>query len=124
MPVAGPGASLHNAPHDVLDDCNMRPAGPAADWAVLAPTLVEGASLLRAHFVRHQFERHSHETWSIGVTFAGRQTFRCRGTDSSAECASVNARTGWSFVLNGADWRRGALAAFLTSFPSWDSRSW
>jgi len=64
--------------------------GPAAaDWAVYQPAHVDGVSLLRAHFVEHQFERHSHEGWSIGVTFAGMQTFRCRGTTSTSTQGNV-----------------------------------
>lgn len=34
---------------------------------------------MKAHFVDHAFERHSHETYSVGVTLSGVQTFHCRG---------------------------------------------
>jgi AraC-like DNA-binding protein len=53
------------------------------------PTAVRGVELLRAHFVEHSFERHSHETYSIGVTFAGNQTFRCRGTSNTSHLGDV-----------------------------------
>ncbi|RFU37233.1 AraC family transcriptional regulator, partial [Actinomadura logoneensis] len=32
-----------------------------------------------AHFERHVYHRHSHESYSFGVTEAGTQAFRCRG---------------------------------------------
>lgn len=47
-------------------------------------TPVSGVELLRAHFVRHTFERHSHEGWCLGVTLAGNQTFRCRGATTTS----------------------------------------
>ena len=34
---------------------------------------------MHAHFVRHAYHRHSHETYSFGVTEDGYQAFRCRG---------------------------------------------
>lgn len=50
-----------------------------SEWAVIQPTPVQGVSLLRAHFVNHSFERHSHGEFCIGITLSGRQTFRSRG---------------------------------------------
>ncbi|MQA96068.1 MAG: helix-turn-helix domain-containing protein [Streptosporangiales bacterium] len=34
---------------------------------------------MHAHFERHVYHRHSHESYSFGVTEAGHQGFRCRG---------------------------------------------
>lgn len=51
----------------------------ATDWARMHTTPVAGVTLMHAHFVEHSFERHSHETFSIGVTRSGVQAFRCRG---------------------------------------------
>lgn len=34
---------------------------------------------MHAHFERHAYHRHSHETYSFGVTEDGHQAFRCRG---------------------------------------------
>lgn len=59
------------------------------EWARLRPTQVAGVDLLQAHFVRHQFDRHSHAEWCLGVTFAGHQTFRCRGTTSTSRRGHV-----------------------------------
>ncbi len=49
------------------------------DWAFFRPGLTPGITVMKAHFTAHAFERHSHETYSIGVTASGVQTFRCRG---------------------------------------------
>lgn len=38
-----------------------------------------GVEALRAHYVRHVYERHSHETYSLGVTESGVQSFTCDG---------------------------------------------
>src|SRR5579862_1749289 len=51
----------------------------AAEWSATQPTPVQGVECFGAHFVSHVFDRHSHETFSIGTTFGGVQSFRCRG---------------------------------------------
>jgi len=58
----------------------------AAEWSATRPTPVQGVECFGAHFVSHVFDRHSHETFSIGTTFGGVQSFRCRGArrDSTA----------------------------------------
>ncbi|MFD0904259.1 AraC family transcriptional regulator [Actinomadura sediminis] len=38
-----------------------------------------GLEAMHAHFERHAYHRHSHETYSFGVTEDGHQAFRCRG---------------------------------------------
>lgn len=50
------------------------------DWARFQPGALEGVTLMRAHFTDHTFERHSHDTYSIGVTRSGVQTFHCGGS--------------------------------------------
>lgn len=50
------------------------------DWAHFQPGALTGVTLMKAHFTEHAFERHSHETYSIGVTASGVQTFRCGGS--------------------------------------------
>lgn len=52
----------------------------AKDWARFRPGALAGVTLMNAHFTDHAFERHSHETYSIGVTASGVQTFHCGGT--------------------------------------------
>jgi AraC-like DNA-binding protein len=55
------------------------------DWARFRPGPVAGVTLMNAHFKDHCFERHSHETYSIGLTHTGVQTFHCAGS----LCASL-----------------------------------
>lgn len=50
------------------------------DWARFRPGALAGVTLMNAHFTEHSFERHSHETYSIGVTASGVQTFHCGGS--------------------------------------------
>lgn len=38
-----------------------------------------GAEVMGAHFETHVYHRHSHDTYSFGVTERGVQAFRCRG---------------------------------------------
>lgn len=49
------------------------------DWAQFRPGALAGVTQMNAHFTEHTFERHSHETYSIGVTASGVQTFHCGG---------------------------------------------
>lgn len=49
------------------------------DWAEFRHGPGDGITLMRAHFTEHCFERHSHDTYSIGITLSGVQTFTCRG---------------------------------------------
>jgi AraC-like DNA-binding protein len=53
---------------------------PAQDWSTFKPTPIAGSTLMHAHFRQHTFERHSHETYSIGLTHSGVQTFHFRGS--------------------------------------------
>jgi AraC-like DNA-binding protein len=39
---------------------------------------------MSAHFDDHVYHRHSHETYSFGLTESGVQAFRCRGTDHAS----------------------------------------
>jgi len=39
-----------------------------------------GIERLRARFVHHAYGRHAHETYAIGMTETGSQSFTCRGT--------------------------------------------
>jgi AraC-like DNA-binding protein len=59
---------------------------PSAEWSATQTTSVQGVECFSARFVSHVFDRHSHETFSIGTTFGGVQSFRCRGErrDSTA----------------------------------------
>lgn len=44
---------------------------------------------MHAHFERHSYHRHSHETYSFGVTEQGAQAFSCRGADHISAAGMV-----------------------------------
>ncbi|NRQ40612.1 AraC family transcriptional regulator, partial [Nonomuraea sp. NN258] len=46
---------------------------------------------MHAHFERHVYHRHSHETYSFGVTDAGAQSFTCRGAAHTSAAGMVMA---------------------------------
>lgn len=79
--VLGEGDRCHNA-------TTSQPSAPN-DWAEVRPLASGGVTLLNAHFTQHRFERHSHETYSIGVTHSGVQTFACRGTRHASLAGDV-----------------------------------
>lgn len=70
----------------VLYVCNMTTKNTAfdTDWVRFKSTLVKGVNLMHAHFWKHSFERHTHETFAIGQTHSGIQAFRCRGENLSS----------------------------------------
>jgi AraC-like DNA-binding protein len=51
----------------------------AEEWVVYDTEPVTGIERLRAHFTRHAYARHAHETYAIGMTETGSQSFTCRG---------------------------------------------
>ncbi|KAB8186179.1 helix-turn-helix domain-containing protein [Microbispora catharanthi] len=46
---------------------------------------------MHAHFARHVYHRHSHETYSFGVTEEGNQAFTCRGAAHTSVTGMVMA---------------------------------
>lgn len=60
------------------------------DWVdFCASKRLSGVELLRAHYEGHAYERHSHETYAIGVTEAGVQSFNYRGAAHASTSGSV-----------------------------------
>jgi AraC-like DNA-binding protein len=57
-----------------------KPRPPTQRLGTFSPGRFGGVTQMNAHFTEHTFERHSHETYSIGVTASGVQTFHCGGT--------------------------------------------
>ncbi len=57
------------------------PAVPTSpvDWAEYRRAPDVELEAMHARFRRHVYHRHSHETYSFGVTESGAQAFRCRG---------------------------------------------
>jgi AraC-like DNA-binding protein len=61
------------------------------DWATYwrsGDGLVEA---MHAHFRGHVYHRHSHETYSLGITETGAQAFTCRGADRVSAAGMVMA---------------------------------
>lgn len=50
------------------------------DWARYWRSADQPVEAMHAHFERHVYHRHSHETYSLGVTDDGAQSFTCRGS--------------------------------------------
>lgn len=52
----------------------------AHEWSTYWRSGGEPLEAMHAHFERHVYHRHSHETYSFGVTEDGVQAFTCRGS--------------------------------------------
>jgi AraC-like DNA-binding protein len=72
-----------------VKDVRASPLTATTDWAEFAAAGAYGVELLRAHFVRHVYERHSHEGYAIGVTEGGVQAFTCRGALHASTTGTV-----------------------------------
>ncbi len=59
------------------------------EWAVYDADPGTGIERLRARFTRYAYDRHAHETYSIGLTDFGSQTFTCRGIDHATRPGAV-----------------------------------
>jgi hypothetical protein len=73
---------LHPVLYDPLMSTQQSPV--MQDWATINPVPFAGSTLMRAHFCQHAFDRHSHETYSIGLTHTGVQSFRSGGSMHSS----------------------------------------
>lgn len=62
---------------------------PDEEWARYDADPGTGVERLRARFTRHAYERHAHETYSIGMTETGSQTFTCRGVAHATEPGAI-----------------------------------
>jgi AraC-like DNA-binding protein len=63
----------------------------AGDWAHYWRAADEPLEAMHAHFERHVYHRHSHETYSLGVTDVGAQSFSCRGAAYTSAAGMVMA---------------------------------
>jgi len=63
----------------------------ARDWSTYWRSAEEPIEAMHAHFERHVYHRHSHETYSFGVTEDGAQTFTCRGAAHTSAAGMVMA---------------------------------
>ena len=63
----------------------------ADDWSRYWRSAEQPLEAMYAHFERHVYHRHSHETYSFGVTDSGAQTFTCRGGAHTSAAGMVMA---------------------------------
>jgi AraC-like DNA-binding protein len=63
----------------------------AGDWARYWRAGDEPLEAMHAHFERHVYHRHSHDTYSLGVTDVGAQSFTCRGAAHTSAAGMVMA---------------------------------
>jgi AraC-like DNA-binding protein len=67
-------------------------SGPdLGDWATYWRSPDGQLEAMHAHFRGHVYHRHSHETYSFGVTEAGAQAFTCRGAGHVSAAGMVMA---------------------------------
>jgi AraC-like DNA-binding protein len=62
-----------------------------SDWANYWRAADRPLEAMHAHFERHVYHRHSHETYSFGVTESGAQGFTCRGAARTSAAGMVMA---------------------------------
>ena len=73
------------------------------DWSRYWRSAGEPLEAMHAHFERHVYHRHSHDTYSFGVTETGAQSFTCRG-------AARTSAAGMVMTLNPDDPHDGAAS--------------
>lgn len=61
------------------------------DWARYWRSPDRPVEAMHAHFQRHVYHRHSHDTYSFGVTESGAQSFTCRGAARTSAAGMVMA---------------------------------
>ncbi|MDP4503109.1 AraC family transcriptional regulator [Nonomuraea turcica] len=61
------------------------------DWSRYWRSPDRPIEAMHAHFERHVYHRHSHETYSFGVTETGAQSFTCRGSAHTSAAGMVMA---------------------------------
>ena len=71
-----------------------RPPGTAdrlVEWSQYRRLADLPIEAMRAHFVRHVYDRHSHDAYLLGVTEQGVQAFRCRGSTRASAAGMIMA---------------------------------
>ncbi|SEG15872.1 AraC-type DNA-binding protein [Nonomuraea solani] len=65
--------------------------GRSREWATYWRSAEMPLEAMYASFLRHRYHRHTHETYSFGVTEHGAQTFTCRGAGHTSAAGMVMA---------------------------------
>jgi AraC-like DNA-binding protein len=63
----------------------------SSDWSHYWRSADEPLEAMHAHFQRHAYHRHSHDTYSFGVTEDGVQSFNCRGSSRASAAGMIMA---------------------------------
>ncbi|MGD0927225.1 MAG: AraC family transcriptional regulator [Streptosporangiaceae bacterium] len=63
----------------------------SGDWSRYWRSADEPLEAMHAHFREHVYHRHSHDTYSFGVTESGAQSFTCRGAAYTSAAGMVMA---------------------------------
>jgi AraC-like DNA-binding protein len=108
------------------------------DWSRYWRSADEPLEAMHAHFERHVYHRHSHDTYSLGVTDSGAQSFTCRGASWTSGAGMVmafnpddphdgGAADGWTGDGLGFTYRMthigpGLVAAILADRAAEDAR--
>jgi len=61
------------------------------EWVTYRRLADRPVEAMHAHFRRHTYHRHSHETYSFGLTESGAQAFGCRGAERTSAAGMVMA---------------------------------
>jgi len=83
----------------------------AAEWVRYRRAVDQPLEAMHARFEQHVYHRHSHDTYSVGVTETGAQTFTCRGGRHTSGTGMVmafnpdDAHDGWSATDGGFTYR-------------------
>lgn len=62
---------------------------PRQEWTDYRIAEDRGIELLHAHYVQHNYERHAHDTYALGVTETGVQSFTYRGAYHASEAGTA-----------------------------------
>ena len=60
-----------------------------SEWIAFDADAATGIERLRARFTRYAYDRHAHETYAIGMTEEGSQTFTCRGESHATRPGAI-----------------------------------
>lgn len=62
---------------------------PEREFSVMRRSAIPGVEILYAHFRRHEYPRHAHESATVALMDSGAATFRYKGTDFTARKGNV-----------------------------------
>jgi AraC-like DNA-binding protein len=79
---------VHSLPHDHPAGLERSCAGAPRDWIKAAPPQ-PGIDRIEAFFAGHGYDPHRHDTYAVGLTLHGVQSFGYRGTTLHSRCGQA-----------------------------------